>query len=307
MRNPIRLDDVELAAFEAELKFVQARTIEVPHKALKALTILPVNADAPSGTKTIAYRYYDSVGVAKIVMDYATDFPRVDAYGEEKIARVRGVGDSYGYTIPEIRSSQLTRNGRLDTQRAKLAKKRCEELIDKLAWHGDAKYGIQGLFDYPGTTELTVSNGASGHKTWATKTGHEMVQDIVDGATGIQEATNGLENPDTLILPIAQYNLLATTPMGPEGFKTALTYLKECLPNLTRIESVVDLKGAGDSSLDRFMLFERTPEKLDFQMPQIFEQFPPQQIGLEYVVYCHAEIGGVIVYFPQSVAYGDGI
>ena len=63
----------------------------------------------------------------------------------------------------------------------------------------------------------------------------------------------------------------------------------------------------GANGTDRFMVFDRSAEKVDFQMPQLFEQFPAQQKGLEFVVLCHCETAGVVVYFPQSVGFGDGI
>lgn len=305
-KNPILLDEEEVVFFEEECKFIQARAIAVPHKNLKALTLIPVNTDAPSGTKTIVYRYYDGVGVAMIVSDYATDFPRVDTYGYEKTAKVRALGDSYGYSIPEIRRAAL--NGTpLEQRRANMAARGIAELVDKLAWHGDKDYGIQGFLDYPGITEITVNNGASGHKTFASKTSHEIVETIGDGITAINESTDNQENPDTLALPTAQYNLIARMPMGPEGTQTVLEYIKKAYPQLTRIEPIGDLKGAGAGGTDRFMLYEYNPEKLDFQIPQPYEQFPPQQDGLEFVVLCHEEVGGVIVYFPMSVAFGDGI
>jgi hypothetical protein len=39
----------------------------------------------------------------------------------------------------------------------------------------------------------------------------------------------------------------------------------------------------------------------------MFEQFDPIQKGMEYEIPCHAETAGVIVYYPLSIAYGDGL
>lgn len=305
-KNPMVLDAGEVSFFESELKYVQARVFEIPHKQLKALQILTVNNDAPSGSESIAWRYYDGVGVAKIVSDYANDFPRVDVYGIEKSAKVRGIGDSYGYSIKEIRRAQMT-GARLEQRRAAFARRSIEEKLDSIAWKGDKEYGIQGIINYPGLTEYTVTNGVSGFKTFAKKTPAEIVATIAGAITAVNELTNNRENPDTLLLPVAQYNLLAYTPMGPEGSKTILTFIKENFPSLTLIDSVSDFKGAGANGTDRFMVFDRSPEKVDFQMPQLFEQFPAQQKGLEYVVLCHAETAGPVVYFPQAFAFGDGI
>lgn len=305
-KNPLILDADESAFFEAELKYVQARVFEVEHKTLKALTILSVNNDAPSGSETVAYRKFDAVGVAKIVADYATDFPRVDVYGKEESAKVRGIGDSYGYSIKEIRRAQMT-GLRLEQRRAAAARRAIEEKLDSVAWKGDSEYGLQGLINFPGITEYTLANGAGGFKTWASKTAAERVKDVAGLLTSVVELTNGRAFCDTLIMPVAQYNLLAYTPMGPEGSKTILTFIRENFPTLTLIDWVSELKGAGAGGTDRIMAFNRSPDKVDFQMPQLFEQFPADKRGLEYVVICHAETAGTIVYFPQEVAFADGL
>lgn len=305
-KNPLILDADESAFFERELTYVQARVFEIEHKTLKALRILTVNNDAPTGSEVIEYRYFDGVGVAKIVADYATDFPRVDTYGTAKTAKVRSVGDSYGYSIKEIRRAQMT-GTRLEQRRASYARKAIDELLDSIAWKGDEDYGIQGLINYPGITEYVVPNGAGGSKTWASKTAREKIKDVSNLLSSIVELTNGKAFCDTLILPIAQYNLIAYEPLGEEGTKTTLQFIRENFPNLTLIDWVSELKGAGVNGTDRMMAFNRSPDKMDYQMPQLFEQFPPQQKGLEFVVLCHAETAGTIVYFPQEVVFADGI
>ena len=305
-KNPIRLDAGEEQFFTRELAYVKTTAYEVKHSALKATTLIPVSTEAPSGAETIIARFFDGVGVAKIVADYANDFPRVDVFGREKIIKVRSVGDSFGYSIKEIRRAQMA-NSRLETRRATIARRAVDEIIDRLAWLGDAAYGIQGFINYPGISEYATPNGATGHKAWSTKTPDEIVADVAGMLTAVGEITNGREMPDTLILPLAQYNLLAFTPFGLNRDKTIMTFIKENYPQLKRIEWVQELKGQGAAGVDRAMVYTLDPEHLTLEMPQLFEQFPPQQKGMEFEVICHAETAGVIVYYPLSVAFADGI
>ena len=37
------------------------------------------------------------------------------------------------------------------------------------------------------------------------------------------------------------------------------------------------------------------------------EKLPPEQRNFGYVINCESKCAGVIVYYPMSVAYGDGI
>lgn len=305
-KNPLILDANEGIFFETELKYVQARVFEIQHKTLKALTILTVNNDAPSGAESVAYRYFDAIGVAKIIADYATDFPRVDAYGIEKSAKVRSVGDSYGYSLKEIRRAQMT-GTRLEQRRAAAARKAIDELLDTIAWKGDADYGLQGLINYPGASEYTIVAGASSSKRWATKTVLEIVADVTGIMTAVVELTNGKAYHDTLLLPISQHALIAAKPFGPEGSRTVLEYLKSAFPTLTLVDWVADLKGAGAGGTDRMLAFNRGADKVDFQMPQLFEQLPAQPKGMEFVILCHAETAGTIHYFPAELFFADGL
>lgn len=305
-QNPIKLDAGEEQFFTRELAHIKAQAYEVKHALLKAVDLIPVSTEAPSGSDTIIAQYYDGVGVAKIVADFANDFPRVDVFGKEKIIKVRSLGDAYGYSIKEIRRSQKAGN-RLETRRALTARRAIDELVNKLAWLGDADYNIQGFINYPGITEYVTPVGAGAGTTWASKTSTEILADVAGMLNAVIETTNGREVPDTLILPIAQYNLLAFTPLGDNKDKTILTFIRENYPQIRTIDWVQELKGAGAMGVDRAMMYTRSPTHLTLEMPQLFEQFQPQAKGMEFEIVCHAECAGVIVYYPLSVAFADGI
>jgi hypothetical protein len=265
-----------------------------------------VSTEAASGADEITWRQFTQVGLAKIVSDYANDFPRVDVYGTETSVKVKSIGDSFGYSIKEIRRSQMA-GTQLDTRRANAARRAIEEKIDSIAWSGDADHGVNGFISYPGITEHTVVVGASTFKTWATKTPDEIVKDITGLINAIINTTNGREIPDTLLLPITQYNLIANTRMTDGNDKTILRYVLDNNPYLTAVEWLTELAGAGAGATNRMMAYTRDPEHLTLEIPQPFEQFSPDKKGMEYEITCHAETAGVIVYYPLSVAYGDGI
>lgn len=307
MSNSLHLDANEQAFFQRQLEYVKTRTYDTKYKNLKATTLIPVSNEAPSGADFITYRAYTAVGFAKIVADYVKDFPRVDVYGEEKTAKVKSLGDSYGYSIKEIRRAQMA-NVPLETKKATAARRAIDELVDRIAWKGDAAAGLNGLINYPGTTEYTVlADGTGSSKLWSTKTSDQIVRDIVGLINAVWVTTNGREVPNTLILPLEKYNILATKRMDGNSDTTIMKYLRDNIPYLELIDWVSDLKGAGAGGTDRMMVYVRDEEHLTLEIPQQFEQFAPQQTGMEYEIPCHAEVAGVIVYYPLSVAWGDGI
>lgn len=305
-KNTARLDQGEQVFFDEQLTLVKSRTYDVIHKDLKALTLLPVSTEQDDAAEHIEYRSYDQVGMAKIVSDYANDFPRVDTLGTKKSVQVHSLGDSYGYSIQEIRRAARA-NFNLDARRAMAARRGIEEKQDHIAWFGDAKAGLNGFINAEGITEYVAANGAGGGKAWSGKTADEILADVVGIITAAPESTNGKEVPDTLILPLALYNKLAYTPYGDNRDKTLLTFIRDNYPTLTRIEWVQDLVGAGAGNTNRVMAYTRDPMKVEVQIPLRLEQLPPERKGMEYSVICHQRTAGTIVYYPMSVVFCDGL
>ena len=307
--DPMKLDDAEKQVFfKRQLEHVKRQTYDKKYRNLRAKMFVPVSTDTPSGAEFITWRSYSRVGIAKIIADYAHDFPRVDIYGEEKTSKVFSMGDRFGYSIKEIRRAQVAGLD-LNTRRSNAARQGIEELQDRLAWFGDANYNIQGFINYPGITEATLTVGVGGN-TWALKTPDEIVADITAIMSAVTVPTRGREVPDTIIVPRTQYNILKDTRMTDGDSTTILEYIvnTQRVDNPGFVLSAVDeLHQAGAAATQKMMAYVRDPEHLVQEIPQMFEMFDADKKGMEYVVPCHAEFGGVTIFYPNSVAYMDGI
>lgn len=305
--NETRLDAAEQVFFDEQLALVKSRTYDVKHKALKALMLLPVSTEQDAGADRVIWRSFDQVGIAKIVADYANDFPRADVAGEEHISPIKDIGSSYGYSLKEIRRAQKAQVS-LDTKRAEACRRAIDEKQDKIAWFGDAKAKLPGFINAEGITEhVAAMNAGNTSKRWADKTADEIVADFAAIITAASEVTNGIESPDTVILPLALYNKLMTTPYGSNRDKTIMGFIRENYPQITRIDWVSDLATAGAGGTTRVMAYSRDPLKVEVQIPQRLEQFPPQQKGLAFDIICTQSTGGTLVYYPLSIVYCDGL
>lgn len=311
------LDAGEAAFFQLQLTYIQRQQLEVKHKPLRAAQFIPVSAEAPAGAETIKIRYFDVVGEAKWVADYASDFPAANTYGSEKTFNIEGLGASYTYSIQEIRRAQMA-GIPLDQRSAMAAERAINEMIDGVAWLGDPKVGIYGLLKYPGVTTYTVPATGTGSSTlWSTKTPDQIIADVTGMLTAVHVATNGKELPNTLLLPRVEYNRLAGLRTGSYNDKTVLAYLKEnlALLGLTEIEWINESVGigtsgnapAGQTASNRAVVYVKDPEHLRLELPISFEQFAPQLEGMVYKIPCYARTAGVIAYYPLSIAYADGI
>ncbi len=304
-KKTLVLDKEESAIFEEQTTFVQTTVYESKHRALKAMQIFSVNREVSSGSEKVEWRYIDEVGTAKIIADYAKDYPDVDIFTKKQTAQIRGIGNSYKYSIPEIR--RAARAGlALDTKRGVAAKKFHDVSHDKIAWKGDADFGLQGFIGYPGNTEIVLAAGASTSKTWALKTQLEILADFRNIRHAANTVTGDRETFNTVLLPSEQLALLEGTLM-PDSEKTILTFLKETYPEITMWMGVAELNGAGASGADRGYYFNRDSDYVEYVIPQDFEQMDPDKEGMVYKTVCHSESGGIIEYYPMAVFFFDGI
>ena len=303
----MRLDSNESVFFNRELAYVKAKSYDAKYAELKGLSLIPISTEAGAGVNEIIFHQYRGVGFAKVIADYAKDFPRVDIYGEEKAVKVKGIGDSYGYSIKEIRASQRTGKN-LDQRRAITARRAHDEMMNRMALKSNTADGTFGLLDFPGITEVTLqADGTSSSKTWASKTPDQIVRDINDLVNAVMEPTSAREVPDTLLLPIAQYNDLASRRIGEAGEKTLMRYILDNSPYIKKIDWLSELKNFGAGGTNRALVGRFDEEHLTLEIPQPFEQFEAQQEGMEFTIPCHSECAGTIIYYPLAFAFADGI
>lgn len=301
-----RMDAAEAVFFKRQLEYVKARTYDTKYKQNRAMLFIPVSSEAPSGATEITWRKYTKYGYAKVVADYATDFPRVDVFGEETTIKIHTVGASYGYSLMEIRRAMLAGMD-LEARRSVIARDVIMQKHNTIALSGDTASNISGLIGYSGLTEYTVpATGTGSTKTWSTKTADQILVDLNGIRDAIVEGTNGVERPTLMLLPIAQYNLLKNTRIGSTSDKTIFQFWSENNPDIT-IDWLDELDGAGTGSTDRFMAYPKDPEHITLEIPVMFEQHEPDKIGLQYWIPCTGQTAGVLIYYPTAFAFGDGI
>ena len=312
----IRLDGVkhhfdanETLFLERQLEEIEAKLYEYKQRELKYREYIPVsNRDNP-GAESITYRMITMVGMAKIIANYADDLPRADATTQEYTQRVKSIGTSFGYSKQEVRAASMA-NVPLETIKANAARRAIREQENTLAWTGNTTYGIVGFLNNPNIPTQAVGTGTSGD-TWALKTAAEILKDIADSTGAIRTTSKGLHEADTVLLPIPQYNIIATTKINSLSEKTILQEITEP-GNAYGIKTVgwlpVELTSAftGDTE-DGAVFYERDPEVLENRIPLEMEIDPVQKKNLEFLIPVEARNGGVVVRMPMACLFLTGI
>ena len=312
-----RFDSAEDASvfFARELDYVKSQSYDVEYPELTALALFPMSSEADAGAETITYYSYDKVGLAKIISNYATDLPRADVKGKPTTAIIKSLGDSYGYSIQEMRASAMAGKS-LDTRKAESARYQIDYLNNKIAWNGDEETGLRGVLSEDNDVPLyVIPNGAKGSAKWADKTPDEILADSNGMMKQMARTTKKVEKADTLALPSEAY--LELQGRRIEGTDTTvLSYIQKNLKDIKEIVACPELDpdstdtnpyAADTNGKGVMLLFKNDARKLTIENPLPFMQYPVQTEGLEMVVPCEARTAGVLIYYPMSLLIGVGI
>jgi hypothetical protein len=296
--------------FQRQLELIKARSYDVRYAELKARQLFPVSNEGGPGITSITYRTYDMAGAAKIINAYADDLPRADVAGKETTIPVRSVGISYGYNLDEIQASQLT-GAALDQRRANAARRSNEQVVNDVAFYGDAESGLPGLFSNPNIPTGAVVNPGSGTE-WVNKTPDEILFDVNDLFADIFETTKMVEQGNTLLLPPNQWSYIMSTPRSSNSDTTIAQYLVQNSPYLNSLDDLIPVNECAAAnnpllSTDAMVAYDRSPDKLQLEIPVELEMLPVQQKNLEFVVPGRSRLGGLNIYYPLSLAIGTGI
>lgn len=309
----VKADSAESVFVERQLLSLRAKLYEVKRGPYQARVLMPVNNEDDPGAKTIAYQILDSVGVAKIVQDYAKDFPRVDVFIREEYAPIKGLGASFGVSVDEMRSAAFAKRP-LSTMKANAARKSMDQLFERIALLGDTANGLVGMFALPSVTTFTVVAGATTGTTWGNGSGtgagnkspDEILVDLNRIVSTVRTLTNDNEYIDTIILPIAQHNLIKTKARSSTSDVTILEFFLNNNPGIEVI-AVPRIAGKGAGATDRAMGYRRDPDVIELPEPLPFTMSAPQMEGRELVTYCESKMAAPINRLPLACVYADGI
>lgn len=299
--------DADTSVFLArQLTHIRAQTLTVKKTPLNAFQVFPVQTDIPAGAETAVQYIYDGVGVAEIISNYADDLPRVDVAAKEQAVKVVNLGDSYGYSLQEVRNAQFAKVN-LNAMKAQQAKRGIDVKLNSIAWKGDEKANIVGFLNNPNITTVALPADGTGSKTeFSAKTVDQMIRDINAIIDSIPLATNQVETANTVLMAPKVYNALAETRIPDGNGQTVLAFIKSVHPEITRWMKVFELQSAGTDNSDMVVAGYFDPTYIKFENPTLFEQLPVERKNLTYTVNCIAQTVGVSVFMPMAFAKAQG-
>jgi len=306
-----RFDSAEDASifFARELDYIKSKSYDKIYPEFTALNHFPITHEVPEGAETVTYYSYEKTGMAAIISNYATDLPRADVKGEPTTAQVKSIGDSYGYSVQDMRASRMAGKS-LDVRRAEAARYAIERTTNVIAFAGDKKHGLMGMFSEGNDIPLYTIKDIDGRTSWKDKSASEILDDINGMFKYQSKITQDVERADTLLLPPDAYIDISTRQIPNTGF-TVKKFLLDNAPYLKEIISAPELNAENASTnpygADVALLFTNSADKFSLEIPMPFYQYPLQNRNLEVIIPCEQRVAGIIMYYPLSALIAVGI
>ena len=300
--------DTGLAFLLSQLSHIESKVYEKKYKAITYNLVIPVSNEAGEYATSVTYFFMDGRAVAKFVGTKSLNVP-ISEIGQDKIEVAVELGAvGYEYSDEELRQAiQLQRD--LPTLKASVARRGYEEHCQRVAMFGDTKHNLPGFLNNTNVTASTVVDPGSGTE-WVNKTPNQIIYDVNDFMGDVFVDSLQVEKPDTLLLPTAQWNLIAGTPRSDNSDTTILQWLVQNSPYLSSEADVIplsELTGAGAGATDRMMCYTKDMDKVVFHIPMPLKFTEPQRLGLGFQIPGQYKMSGVEFRYPGSARYADGI
>ena len=293
-----------LAFYISQLTYLESKWYEAKYTSINFDELIPVDTSVPEWADSVDYMSYDAVVLGKFIGSSADDLPRISVEGNKSTVKIGYAGNSFEYSLDELRKSQQLRLP-LDATLGKMANRGAQEHTQRVAYFGDEDRGMTGLFN---NANIALDSSTV---DWFTATGQEIIDDM--NGLGIDVWTNSANThlPDTWVIDSERYAFIASQRMDSGTDTTVLEWFKKnnIYTSITGREPMVvprlQLNDAGEGGVGRMMAYEKNPENLTMWNPIPWRPLAPQAQGLNINVPCEYKISGVEFRYPFSAAYRD--
>lgn len=286
----------------SQLSYVEGKIWSAKYYDIIYDRLIPVSFEAGEWATSIEVHFRDGFTQGKFLGAAGDDIPIVQVNKGRDIIPVRYGAIGYEYTLEELRQS-MVHNIPLDTQMAELARRGYEEHVQSVFLNGDSARGLQGLLTHSG-----IGTSASG-STWATLAAGAIdtfLAEINKPINDIITNTNQIEIPDRYLLPISNFNLLATTRLNTVSDTTLLEFLRQNNAATQRTGRPMEFIPIPQLS-GKVMVYKSAPEVMVGHIPMPLRFVPPQPTNLKVRVPGEYKVAGLEVRFTGACIYRTGV
>ncbi len=316
--NGIKLDANETYFTARELVNIKQKAYDVLYPELKGDYIVPVDSEGDTGADTLGYDQFDKHGEAGILNDEGEDYRQVEISKTQTVHPVRTLGAYIEWTLQDIRRYSLSQRSQLASSNASLTEKKTRSAIkavklkeENIIAQGDEVTGLIGFYNNSEIPAVTLAaDGTGSSDAWEDKTPKQIIRDLNQLVNKVITQSNGIFVPNTIVMPVALYTLIASTPYeGSNGtaIETILSFfLKKSHPDKALEVIPYDRVNWGaTANHNAIICYYRHPDVLAQMIPQPLEVFGPQQKATTFKVFFRERYGGVHLRYPIGCAKAE--
>jgi hypothetical protein len=320
MRTAFRDAQSALGFIQTQHYNQEASVYEVKFPSFEYADLVPVITEGNEWALGTYFYSSEIAGKMEWLAAKGFDMPYADVTRNQFVQEFHLAGIGYEWNLQEVNvAAMMGRN--LGNEKAVAARRVSEmglynvAMIGRMPGTAYNEKNLTGLINNAAVPTANVANDGTGSTTtWSTKTPTQILRDVNAGITGVQTTTLETEMADTLLLPTAQLNYIASTLLGTASDTTILEFLrKQNVYTATtgkplEIRALRSLAGAGASSTNRMMLYRKAPDVVRFHLPMPHRFLPPfVKSSMTTEVAGILRTGGVEFRLPKAASYLDGI
>lgn len=297
-------NDAGVAFYISQLTNLEAKVYETLYPDIIFDQLVPVDTSDPEWIDQVAYMSFNAVTMAKFIAANGRDLPQSDIDANISYIPVGYAGNSYGYSLEELRKAAAMRIP-LDATKARITYRGARQFQQQIAFFGDASRNMYGLFNHP---NVPLDNSTI---NWNTATGAEMVAALNSLLIKVWNQSNTRHVANTLLLPTTIWSIISSKRMDTGTDTTVLEFFRRnnnstgVTGQPLDIRAVLWLNTAGTGGVPRMMAYEKNQDNLTMRMPIPWRSLPPQATALRLEVPCEFKISGTEFRYPLSAAYRD--
>ena len=241
-------------------------------------TLIPIDRSMPAHVQSIGTIVMDSVGEARFTSGGLNPtFPTADI--NARLVNLDVYYGEMGITISES-DAQAAALGMGDPVAMKYsaAFMAVRRLMNDLAMNGRPEIGVKGLLNHDGIESSPAA------KALSAMTGQEAFQAIIDLLSMVSNQTLGRYTADTLILPLAEFNILKTKRFDLTPGLTVMSALRQSEGEIEGQEAPGLRVGYSNDLTNKAIAYPRTDEVLRMFIPQGYKLKPRQPLGNGWAV-----------------------
>lgn len=299
-----RNDDATLGAFLRQLEDIESEVQreEFSELAFSDGKIVPLDIQNKPGIRTTTYRKITAVGQFKLHRNYSTEIPMVNLLSEEYTQTIHKWVGGYYISDDDIEAARLMQETSIEQEDVASVREAAMQQLNSLIAFGDSDLNMPGFLNHPDVlhtySPISISSAS---------TANQILALLNDSASAPVQLTKQIEKPDTLILPVKQWNYLTTARIDNTLEKTLMKQFMENSPYIRNVEVVNECEGSGLDGTDIMVLYRRDRKKVKAMVYEDFQFKQLERKGLGYQRPAYFRYAGLRHYRPYACHIVSGI